>query len=818
MRSANQELLDACSNADLERVRKVLDATLVHPRISLDGQHTPPQPQFATAVEGVEEERGLQDRVDKGSLRIRSKHGQLGTESKGRTQPGVVVVVESDRESDDRSMESLGAGVGGSTTHQAQAANTRDRASPAMTEDIDTESQSSGEQPQPQQRGPRPLVSPPTPSFTRTSRSMIFQPRKRVKSDAEWKDAPSVSSLGGTAAAQDRASSTLSHQEPQLHMPWVDGRALTSALLAVCFRRDGFESPEAETIEESLSVPIVREILKYDSMLTAQSLGQAVLGVAYSRPNGSLKRAQQRRQHQQQQRQRQSRQEASTSSSASWNEASTATSGAFSSTSGSHGNSGGIGVMDLLLERVGPREWLKLIKCYLQRREFDDLAVVLERCPFKGTQLEDRDRGRSEIRGYQAASYQLQPTRELIAREAGICGMGTRLNQFTGRGIGQASYHVSSTLHESSRTVFTGSGTRFSHGFMLPRGGFRGIGGTGSMANNGGQVIDPPDPLTGNVEDFPSSLLRPLSTVSSLGSSPGSTAISERGYHHHGILPGQRIPRQHHQLSDDVTSSGNGHDNDFDGEADTSQEEEDEVFEGQDSNLALGGIGSCTTSYSRPGPGIAGIAIQVQAPDSILQQLFKMGLRFYCVSDLSISDSHHPMALQFRQQERINRLLIEFCMVPNFERFTGRGGSRGTTSPPASRRHREREASRHTQADKEYHAQVVQRFLYPATMHSNREYGSNPAISSFSAGASDSRVDISGSSPIPGSQNGSSFSDVNSLAYDEPASLLNLPNTFAGPYLTPSNRIQFILPPMQLGESFESIANASVQDSYDSSE
>ena len=388
-------------------------------------------------------------------------------------------------------------------------------------------------------------------------RSSLFRPRSRVGSDggctssdsnddnqSQYQYQSQQHPISDTLSGSDNTTNNDDDMDPSPHMPWIDGRALTSALLAVCFRRDGYESPEAELDEELRAVPIVRELLKYDCMLTAQSLGQAVLGVAYSRSAGSLKRArEQRLLWRRQMLYPHRRQDRSVGGSSSHSRRDSIAQGVAGSDTSAAAAMAGVGasntedmeaqevgltesVMDLLLERIGPREWLKLIKCYLQRQEFDDLAVVLERCPFKGPQLETRNKdqqqdknqqqrpysgpgsisfGRAGARGGynnttagagggrflspHQGEYDRQRAREMICRETGICGVGTRIGHFNGRGVGQASYNVSSTLYEASRILFTGSGTRFSHCYMLPRGGFRGIGGnssghTGSPSNS----------------------------------------------------------------------------------------------------------------------------------------------------------------------------------------------------------------------------------------------------------------------------------------------------------------------------------------------
>ncbi|KAG0315124.1 hypothetical protein BG000_005281 [Podila horticola] len=129
-------------------------------------------------------------------------------------------------------------------------------------------------------------------------------------------------------------------------------------------------------------------------------------------------------------------------------------------------------------------------------------------------------------------------------------------------------------------------------------------------------------------------------------------------------------PRSYHSGGPSQRHDDRDQDDEYDEEEEQMGVNQDQD-EAQDSNLAFGGVGSSTTSSTRPGPGIAGIAIQVQAPDYILKALFKMGFRFFSICDLSISDTRHPLALQFRHQEKVNRQLIEFCMVPNLDGYGG---------------------------------------------------------------------------------------------------------------------------------------------------
>ncbi|KAG0349451.1 hypothetical protein BG004_005802 [Podila humilis] len=728
IRVANQELMDACSRADYSAVLKVLDSTLIKPRIPLDDpselEYSWMEPGFDAKAKG--KQKATYRTEDQEDL-LRTYRNSIGPDS-----------IDHDKIHQDRERVESTPGLSTPSTAYSDP-------------DLFTSS-----------------LRPPHESL----KQILDQP----------------------------------------HMPWVDGRALTSALLAICFRRDGVESSEAQAIEEEKVVPILKEILKYDCMLTAQALGQAALGIIYSRPLGALKRAKQKRVEKTKYRYSQNKQRVSSSDA-------DKTSDGFES----------IAAMDLLMERMGPREWLKVIKCFLQRREFEDLAVVLERCPFKGSQLETKEKSSISSRHTDSGSTSLascsasgsstslsQPVpsppfsssdaataRELLCREAGICGVGTRLNQFTGRGVGQASCHVSSTLHDSSRVLYTGSGTRFSHSFMLPRGGFRGIGGNSSGHNgatsSNGHALDTDSnhvPEDTNTHDGP-----------------------RAGMGDHGDNSAS-VPRQ----------SGGQRTSDFRGqEADTEEDEDDEEYigvhqdldEAQDSNLAFGGVGSSTTSSSRPGPGIAGIAIQVQAPDHIFRALIKMGFRFFSICDLSIAETHHPLALQFRQQERTNRLLIEFCMVPNLD---GHGGlDRGSTDPtdpedsghaeepthPNNRRHRKRPLEIDP-SDLAHYSETVQKFLYPAASNPNRGSISIPVLPSMfppsgvaqRQSASDgitlsptTILSLPSSAPAPGPIQMPALQDA-----------LPMPSSSVGPSaLTPSNKLEFVLPPIQLGESFETI-------------
>ncbi|KAF9276441.1 hypothetical protein BGZ68_010008 [Mortierella alpina] len=552
---------------------------------------------------------------------------------------------------------------------------------------------------------------------------------------------------------------------------------------------NGFESEEAAVLEECKAVPVVTELLKYDCMLTAQSLGQAVLGVAYSRSPGSLKRAQEQRS------QRQYPHPLHPGSS----------------------NAPTVSVMDLLMERIGPREWLKLIKCYLQRQEFDDLAIILQRCPFKGSQIEvvQKEKDKDPRQPYRSESrdalnqqdHYRQQVRELIVREAGICGVGTRLSHFTGRGIGQASYNVSSTLYAASRILYTGSGTRFSHSYMLPRGGFRGIGGdsSGHSSSMGAETTaDAADSFHGEEDDGQHGAPTATTSRPSSLAPPGQQRPQLPLAHEHGSY-----------RNTDISAEADG-----DGQDEDDFNIEPEQVDAQDTNLAFGGVGSSTTSSSRPGPGIVGIAIQVQAPEHILRALLKMGFRFFSICDLSISDARHPLALQFRQQEKMNRQMIEFCMAPNVEQVDqGRGQNERAGK---TRTGSKRQEHHHDAADLERHADAVQKFLYPAAHNPTRVAvsiaGLPSLIASYNISGGGSRnhqlagplgtrprlsmVKPATSSPVAPivttvKQPESSTAAAPVASRSSPSS----PKAGAGPS-------PFVLPPVQLGDSFESIAAA----------
>ncbi|KAG0245588.1 hypothetical protein BGX31_007105 [Mortierella sp. GBA43] len=767
MRLANQELMDACSRADLDGVLRVLDDTLARPRPTLDDSARS-QGALIPATHDSSSDEESHKPMNKGKQRHVSYEGS-------RRQDSTVGSVAQTNEYE--VWESTDYGVGSSSS-------TRQRSRDQSTTIGHITSSEQEIHASPLQMS---SAAPSSSAQTVTHRSTFFTTRKRVDSDVSQMQSPLSALLSPTLSDAKEPS------EVQPHMPWIDGRALTSALLAVCFRRDGYESEEAAALEESRAVPIVNEILKYDSMLTAQSLGQAVQAVAYSRPPGSLKRVYDQRQ------QRSHRQQRSdhTSSSASSRPESVARSASAPATPQ---NTAEISVMDLLMERIGPREWLKLIKSYLQRREFEDLTVLLELCPFKGPQLETKDKDQDQEPIYYSLSsprdvmnrqdYYRQQARELICREAGISGVGTRLGHFNGRGIGQSSYNVAATLHSSSRMLFTGSGTRFNNTFMLPRGGFRGIGGNtsghsssiGNSSAQGGESAESSFNATEEGEE---------------GGEEGDSTHGESApfdfpeTSHHGRR-GQRQPSiDAENGSDDggdESSRGNGRDMDQD------------PFDPQDTSLAFGSVGNSTTSSSRPGPGIVGIAIQVQAPDYIMRILLKMGFRFFSICDLSISDARHPLALQFRQQEKMNRLLIDFCMAPNVEpqnvpparrsSGTGLAPSRGSQN-----RRPRRDGRRYDPAEQEYYAQAAERFLYPSA--SNQTRGSI-AIPAFSARPStgitaDRQTSIAIGSTTTSEELSSSLGSMSTTT--------QIPSV-----LTPSNHLQFILPPVPLGESFEAIA------------
>ncbi|KAG0019301.1 hypothetical protein BGZ80_006017 [Entomortierella chlamydospora] len=722
MRVANQELMDACSVADLDGVLKVLNAILVHPRPALD--NTPLQQQESRIF--LEAQSGHHQTITNKGKQRQSSFEEYHTQLDSTGSGAVTRVLEDDVAS--------GAGVGSSSSlHQGFAVNSRYRTATVKRDQYSEE--------------------PPHPPVDATTirRSRIFQPRQRVDSESSQSQQHTLSQI--SSLSQERELS-----EPPPHMPWVDGRALTSALLAICFRRDGYESEEAEALEESKAVPIVNEILKYDCMLTAQSLGQAILGIAYSRSPGSVRRAHDRRLRRWE---RQQKQDQNSAPESSRSELASQDGGTAESSESDIDT----GVMDLLMERIGPREWLKFIKYYLQRQEFDDLAIILELCPFKGQQLESKDKSIDKdyrLLGRLGPGGELnrrrQQARELICREAG-------------------------------------SGTRFTNSYMLPRGGFRGIGGNtsghSSSVGNNGQGVDSDESFNETEED-----------------SPQSTSGIELGQ-----LSGPPQSQWQHAIDDsDLAGVGSGNESGNEsergnGEGYVEEDEDDlisEQFGPQDSTLAFGGIGSSTTSNSRPGPGIVGIAIQVHAPEHILSALLKMGFRFFSICDLSISDNHHPLAFQFRQQEKLNRLLIEFCMAPSPDSLPGSETDRGTDRKWKMKapKKKKRDEHKYDAADREYYAQAVEKFLYPTANHLPREMASVPEPLSQVSGSGE------------GSQ--ASMITEKTAAIESPmnpevslASVEEITPTQAPiSSLSPSNHLQFVLPPMHLGESVESITAA----------
>ncbi|KAF9191049.1 hypothetical protein BGZ50_009662 [Haplosporangium sp. Z 11] len=756
MHTAGQELMDACSKADLEAVKNVLDAILIHPRLSLDSTS--------------HHQCDIHNSIPPGRTIYKGKQRQE-CQADLQNEPDTPCTRSNTQIAEDESRELNGAGVGSSSSEVPH----------------------------------EPRLASLAP--TATHRSRMFRTRQRVNSNSSQQQQHPIDKSFSADLA-------LEQQELQPHMPWIDGRALTGALLAICFRRVGFESPGDETLEESRAVSIVQEILKYDCMITAQSLGQAVLGVAYSRPRGSLKRAYDQRLQQQQGQSRLNHGLAS--SSRRYDSRSHEGKGIQWDKEGVH-----IGVMDLLMERIGPREWLKLIEYYLQLREFGDLAVVLERCPFKGSQFEtlDKDRERDQedqsqtrLRGIMAEpNYHHQQTRELICREAGICGMGTRLTHFTGRGAGQAEYNVSSMFHESSRILFTGSGTRFSNNYMLPRGGFRGI---SSNSNNHVGSIWGGEPAFNAMEPYHAV------ESDSIMNTP-DTEISHP--FEHPTLPGseQQGPQQQHPYlyrGHDADGNGDGGD-DSRARTEALGLQQDQL-DYQDSSLAFGSVGSSTTTSLRPGPGIVGVAVQVQAPENILKALLKLGFRFLRICDLSIADNQHPLALQFRQQEKMNSQLIEFCMAPNTEHqgaisvALGKGSSvvQGTDSDDRELKAMiKRDSRRFDAADREFNALAAQQFLYPAADDLTRRSVSIPVLPS---GTTDPSTDSSSSSsnqePLvvpPSSPSSSNMPTASTIAPEEVGKETR--STVASttdPSLILPGRLQSMLPPIQLGDSFDNVA------------
>ncbi|KAG0308547.1 hypothetical protein BGZ98_007633 [Dissophora globulifera] len=788
MRVANQELIDACSRADFDAVLKVLDATLSQQRLVLEASSDIGASSALGSDSDSDSPLTQKCKTNKGKQRHPSydapqdRHDSIGTGSVAHFLRGDIA-------------EFNGAGVGSFSSSQpgSSASHSRDR----------TANAEEGEQ----LRELEQITVIPVANFTENVSAMpVKSSESLVSRSALFKTKRRAESCSG-----DDLTQTASRSSSYVHMPWIDGRALTSALLAVCFRRDGYESEESEALEERRAVPIVTEILKYDCMLTAQSLGQAVLGIAYSRSSGSLKRAYDQRFKRFQRHEKDSSPvglpEAVSQSSTS------------TSTRVPENDSRGpdVSVMDLLMERIGPREWLKLIKCYLQRQEFEDLAVILELCPFKGPQLETKYKDIESRHRYSSRTasknitvpHELyrQQARELICREAGICSVGSRLNHFNGRGIGQASYNVSATLHDTSRVVFTGSGARFNHNFMLPRGGFRGIGGNTSGHTSSAGTSSSTDGIeAGELFTVAAEATRQSTPATEGGHSLDQPQSSRHSQHERRWQPlmSNSKSRGEEELEgeeeEEVVTDGDG-----DGDGDLSNSEQLDV---QDSSLAFGGVGSSTTSSSRPGPGIVGIAIQVQAPEHIVNALLRMGFRFFCICDLSISDTRHPLALRFRQQEIMNRQLIEFSMVPNTDIISSTlsGTSLGPVEVKGKAKARRTDArddkTQYDLSDMEHHAQIVERFLYPAASHLARPSASSPTLPSQVPG-----INGSDGSDIQQQSDASTESDI--LEFASPLSVSeSVPaQASSSSALSASDRLHFELPPMYLGESFDSIAS-----------
>ncbi|ORZ11023.1 hypothetical protein BCR41DRAFT_398192 [Lobosporangium transversale] len=540
MRVSNQELMESCSRADLDAVFKVLDATLISPRPSLDVLKSAQSDREHSAASKVDKGKQRHSCYDEGWIHHDHRHDSMSVEPAAH------------RLGEDDMMFAAGVGAGPSVSQQASSLHSRSRT--VIAEDI---ASAPIEQNVPVIMPMPPEASGLSTAYGPTYRSAIFQSRQRVDSDSSLEQYSPLSDQG--------------RSESKLHMPWVDGRALTSALLAICFRRDGYGSEEAEALEESRAVPIVSEILKYDCMLTAQALGQAVLGAAYSRSPGSLKRAQERRQ----QFLRKQRYDQRGPSSSSNSQPNPASQKSLDSREYLGDGKGSICVMDLLMERIGPRHLLSNFQ----------------------------------------QDHRRQQARELICREAGICGIGTRLSYFNGQGIGQASYNVSSTLHNASRTLFTGSGTRFTNSYMLPRGGFRGFGGNSSSHSSSVENA-------GNYEAGSGEPLIAIQKKRAFGVPPPSKLtlyLVQRAI-------GSQLSIQTMLFLIQIWRS-----------------------------VALEAVLIKLASWPR----YCGIAIQVQAPEHIVKALLKMGFRFFSICDLDIRRSP-PLALQFREQERMNRQLIEF--------------------------------------------------------------------------------------------------------------------------------------------------------------
>lgn len=133
MRLASQELMDACSRADFDAVLKVLDSTLVKPRLSLE--ESAAQEAALAAARDVEDDEveylagSTGQGVDRhGKQRqssldpIQSRHDSIGTGSEAR-------FLDDDLTMTATMQEMSGAGVGTSSSHRASAGSipSRDR-------------------------------------------------------------------------------------------------------------------------------------------------------------------------------------------------------------------------------------------------------------------------------------------------------------------------------------------------------------------------------------------------------------------------------------------------------------------------------------------------------------------------------------------------------------------------------------------------------------------------------------------------------------------------------------------------------------------
>ncbi|KAG0234000.1 hypothetical protein BGW42_006981 [Actinomortierella wolfii] len=908
---ANQELVDACANADLATVQRILNATLIHPRQSLEERAAAAAAAATTTTSSMQPFK--MDEIESSPSRAVSGGGGGGGAamsvgmSTGASAPASVSMPPStgggdfhasgieDSSSERRASTGTAQTLCSADSHHApQMSGTSSGLLPYLTSQPistvtpsvpDTLRQhaalSASAQGVSMHAADFSLAESGITAATLVDPSTIFRQRRRLPSEDSDEGSSEGEAAGnmGMRAEQEqqriesvvsiadpvspgRPSRTESPLEP-VHMPWVDGRALTSALLAVCFRRDGFQSAEAEAEEEARAAPIVAELLKYDSMFTAQALGQAIMALAYSRRAGAVKRRSQLA----------AATAVSTTNASSATRSPTATKLAPS-------------VFDLVLERIGPREWLKLIKYYLQRQEFEDLAIVLERCPFKGQAMEEYNQqrggngnngngskrgggpsaspstgfdGRIHRTGTLSRSPAVESRPGEICREAGVCGVGTRLN-FTGRGTGHGTVNTTSSLYGATRTLFTGNGTRFNNTLMLPRGGFRGIGGNNSHAGTS-QARDNQSAHTregfggadghDDVDDVDDESTHSFSDGAGVGGTSPSHAYASSSLHataNHGRSRGHQVSfnSQTGSERDPERSYMDVHDYERDGEHvdDDNNNNNDDDDDGHDNGLAFGGVGSSTTSSSRPGPGIVGIAIQVQAPEYILEALLDMGFRFFSISDLSISDTHHPLALKFRQQEKMNRQLIEFCMVPNLEtryakklakrRFVsersssslsvdpkGKGKKVVYNSDPKSNMsgpsspHQQQEkpplqkpSGQESDDSEERRAQAtVQSFLYPAaSLDGAGGAASMPTIpqrKSSLAYASKAFKELGKKSNGDNGNGGSGGQD---------ASLQRVPSNPALKPLPP-----LLLPPVQLGESFEQLTLKTMMDERDGS-